>query len=402
VRTDHAGSDPGATAQETGQAATETVRRWLAQRALGGEAPLGGGDAAAELVRRARLSALAAATTGCATGTSGGGAPGLAKDPAWAAARRNAIAADLSAQRASETAVRLVRDAGVDCVTIKGPAFATQAFGDSSLRGSCDVDLLIRRRDLAAVRVALAEAGLQGAAHYPEWYEEHWHDHAAFVGRVTSQKMTVEVHWDIVHAGLSTLPVDEILATQVDVACGATTLPAPSLAWQVVITAAHATRHWFDARSLVDVAFVAHRLDDGGWGRAVDCARRAALGPALYYAVRLSSRWLEWEPPPTVEALRPPRLQDAVATRFIAGLSPWPGTVTWRVMQVAKLGTPATASARLCGLPGALIMLTDRPNVYTAGDRKLRALLGRHRLPVSPRRGDGSDRQGQGPRVTGA
>ena len=250
--------------------------------------------------------------------------------------------------------------------------------------------------------MGLAGAGLRGAAHYPEWYEEHWHDHAAFVGGAEPLSMCVEVHWDVVQAGLSRLPVEEILATQVAVDCGAATLPAPSPAWQAVITAAHATRHWFDARSLVDLAFVARRLDEAGWDTAVDCARRAALGPALYYAALLSSRWLEWDLPATVEALRPPRLQDAVSARFIAALSPWPGAVTWRVMQAAKLGTPAATSARLYGVPGALIMLTDRPNAYTAADHKIRGMLRRLGLSELTQRSDGRDRRGRGGQASDA
>ena len=101
-------------AQNARVTVAESVRRWLAARVAEGEAPLGGGDAAADLVRLARLTALAAGTAGCAPVSSHSGTPGVTSDHAdervWASARRRAIASDLYVQRASQTAVRLVRE----------------------------------------------------------------------------------------------------------------------------------------------------------------------------------------------------------------------------------------------------------------------------------------------------
>ena len=344
-------------------AAAAPVRRWLAAQVAGRREPPPEGEAARDLLARLRLLPLAAAAA-----PAGSELAGL---------RRAAVAADLAAQVLARQAVDLLARHGVECVTIKGPAFAAQAYGDTALRASADVDLLVRRRDLAAVRRACAAEGLRGAVRYPAWYEERWHDHAVFSGLQAAPQVPLEVHWDVVHAGLSRLPVDEVLAGRVAVACGAATLPAPSLPWQVVVTAAHVARHYFDGRSLVDLAFLARRLDEAAWAEAVACARRAALGPAVYYAVTLSSRWLEWEAPAAVAALRPGRLQDAVARRYLATLAPWPEAVTWRVIQWGKVGGAAAVSGRLGGLPGALRALSDRPNVWAAVDRALRRRGGR-------------------------
>jgi hypothetical protein len=269
--------------------------------------------------------------------------------------------------------VALLEEAGIGCVTLKGPAFAAQVLGDSARRSSCDIDLLVRREDLAAAREAYASAGVTGALHYPTWYEERWHDHAAFRGVPGAPRVTVEVHWDIVRPGLSALPAAELIEEKVTVRCASVELPAPPLHWQVVLAAAHAAQHYFDARGVLDVALGGMRLDPDGWDAAVDAARRARLGPALYHAVILSAAWLDWSPPESVGGLRPGPLQSRLAERYLGPWTPW-SRVTWRTLQLGKVGTPLCVSSRMAGLPGMLHALTDRPNVYTALDERVRRL----------------------------
>jgi Uncharacterised nucleotidyltransferase len=340
-------------------ASVERVRRWLAATVAGRDEAVPDDAESLELLRRARLAPLAAFASG---------APKVLAEE-----RRDAFASAVWLERASVRAVALLEDAGIPCVTLKGPAFAVQVLGDSARRSSCDIDLLVRRSQLAAVRSAFAGAGVSGSVHYPAWYEERWHDHAAFRGLPGAPEVTVEVHWDIVRPGLSRLPVDELLQGRVHVRCIAVELPAPDLPWQMVLTSGHAVQHFFDARSLVDVALCAARLDDKGWRTAVEAARRSRLGPALYHAVLLSAAWLDWSPPVLVAGLRPARLQGRLAEAYMATLDLVPD-LSWVPLQLAKVGMPLCASSRLCGLAGIAYSLTDRPNVCAALDSRLRSL----------------------------
>jgi hypothetical protein len=55
--------------------------------------------------------------------------------------------------------VGILEAAGVAPLAYKGPALAIQAYGDASLRDYGDLDLLVRREDLAAADAALVRAG---------------------------------------------------------------------------------------------------------------------------------------------------------------------------------------------------------------------------------------------------
>lgn len=346
-------------------AAQDELRAWLAHLVACGEAPLGPiDDDLATLVARTRLTWLAVASG--------------ARHPSLAGVPREAFARGTLLQRAAAAHVERLAAAGVPSVTLKGPAFAVQILGDAAVRSSSDIDLLVRRRDLPRVRAVLVAAGMTGALHYPVWYEERWHDHAAFNGAPGTEPVMVEVHWDIVRPGLSRLDVDEILAGAEMVDCSAARLPAPSAPWQFVLAAAHAAQHYFDGRGVLDVALAGRVLNAAGQGQAVAVARRARLGPALYYASLLASTWLGWRPPSGVEALRPGRLRDGLVAAWLRDWRPEMG-FSWRQLQVNKLAAPLSISGRLGGLVGLAYAVTDRPNVCAALDARLRALRGGRR-----------------------
>lgn len=339
--------------------AAENLRRWLAALIAGPPARLQADADTLSLVKRSRLLPLAA--------FSGVG------DDVLGAERRTAFAASVAIQHASAAVVALLRGAEIPCVTLKGPAFAAQIHGDAAMRASCDVDLLVRRSDLPRVRAAFAAAGMAGSLHYPAWYEERWHDHAAFGGLPGVPRASIEVHWDIVRPGLSALPVADLLSEAVTVPCGAAELPAPVVEWQIVLAAAHAAQHFFDARGLLDVGLCGVLLGADGWNAAADRAERARLEPALYHAVVLSAAWLDWPPPDAVARLRPGRMQERLADAYLRSWDPWQAC-SWGSVQLGKVGTPLCISSRLGGLPGMLFSLTDRPNVCRALDERLSRL----------------------------
>jgi len=343
-------------------AAQDELREWLSQLVACGEAPLGPiGDDFAALLARTRLNWLAVASG--------------ARHPSLAGVAKEAFVRSTLLQHVAATQVERLAAAGVPSVVLKGPAFAVQTLADAATRSSVDVDLLVRRRDLPRVRDVFAAAGMTDAVVYPVWYEERWHDHAAFTGAPGSGPVTFEVHWDIVRPGLSRLDADEIISGAEAVDCGARRLPAPPLHWQLVLAAGHAAQHYFDGRGVLDVALAGRVLDTAGRGRAVAAARSSRLGPALYYASVLASAWLGWTPPAGVEALRPGRVRDAVVTAWLRDWRPDAG-LSWRRLQVNKLATPLSISGRLGGLVGLAYSVTDRPNVCAALDARLRALRG--------------------------
>jgi hypothetical protein len=340
--------------------AHDELREWLARLVACGEAPLGPvDDDLAALIRRTRVTWLAVASG--------------ARHPLFDDVARDVFVRGTLLQRVAVAHVQRLAAAGVPSVTLKGPAFAVQILGDAAARETSDVDLLVQRRDLPRVRTVFAAAGMTDAVTYPVWYEERWHDHAAFTRAPGSEPVILEVHWDVVRPGLSRLDVGEVLAGAQTIDCGAARLPAPTLPWQLVIAAAHAAQHYFDGRGVLDVALAGRVLDASGQGQAMEVARRSRLGPALYYASVLASAWLGWTPPAGVESLRPGRVRDGLVSAWLRDWRPDVG-LTWRRLQMNKLVAPLSISGRLGGLAGLAYSVTDRPNVCAALDARVRAV----------------------------
>ncbi|MFL5382149.1 MAG: nucleotidyltransferase family protein [Longimicrobiaceae bacterium] len=112
--------------------------------------------------------------------------------PLRAAFMENAVRAlDLAGALADVTGI--LAEAGVASLAYKGPALAIQAYGDASLRDYSDLDLVVRKEDLAAADAALVRAGFQELSASPA-------ERAALLRdghhlRYRRDNVLVEVHW---------------------------------------------------------------------------------------------------------------------------------------------------------------------------------------------------------------
>jgi len=314
---------------------------WLSGVVRGEERPLEPlSDELVVLVRRSRLEPLVA--------LSGSDDPRLARSVARFFARTVAVEA------ASQTVVDLLRDAGVACVTLKGPALAARYWGDVARRASSDVDILVAPSDLARAETALADAGLVKRSDYPDWFQRHWHFHVTL--SLPRTRMSVELHWSLVSHELGRLPVERMVASAEWVTCGRFELPSLEASWQLVATSIHCFQHLFSLRELIDVALVARRLGAGDWERAVDEARAAGLGGALYYAVTVSAERLGWCPPPVVLGLRPGVVRDALVRSYVRRL-PATSVAPPPLRRLGRFVTPLAAGSAgrgLAALPRSL------------------------------------------------
>ncbi len=272
-------------------------------------------------------------------------------------------------EQVSGWCVELLSAAGLSCVTLKGPALAMQLYGDDVIRPSSDVDLLVPRPALERALEALAAAGLRFGTRHAAWYERRWRHHLVAVGAPVDPGVPVEVHWSFGGPGLIAGPIERLFDDAVAVECAGCRLPAPSLEWQLLVCAVHATQHYFPPRQLLDVALLAGRLDPGQWRSVVELAHELDIAPAVYYATTVAGRRLGGSVPAVVESLRPAPWRDAVVTRAVARL-PVVGLPPRSGMQAMKAVVPLmiTTSERL---PVALgYQLTDRPRLADALSRR--------------------------------
>jgi Uncharacterised nucleotidyltransferase len=287
----------------------------------------------------------------------------------FAAVERDLFVRTGRVEQVSGWCVEVLDAAGLRCVTLKGPALAMQLYGDDVTRPSSDVDLLVSRPELEHALEALGDAGLRFGTRHATWYERRWRHHLVAGGAPVDRGLPVEVHWSFGGPGLIAGPIERLFDDAVAVDCAGRRLPAPSLAWQLLVCAVHAAQHYFPPRLLLDVALIAGRLDSREWRTVVDLAHELGIAPALYYATTVAARRLGGEVPAAVEGLRPAPWRDAVATRAIAHL-PAVGRPSRSGMQAMKAVVPLmiTTSERL---PVALAyQLTDRPRLADALSRR--------------------------------
>ena len=137
--------------------------------------------------------------------------------------------------RLSGWCVEVLDAAGLRCVTLKGPALAMQLYGDDVTRPSSDVDLLVARPELEHALAALGAAGLRFGTRHATWYERRWRHHLVAGGAPVDRGLPVEVHWSFGGPGLIAGPIERLFDDAVAVDCAGRRLPAPSLAWQLLV-----------------------------------------------------------------------------------------------------------------------------------------------------------------------
>ncbi len=338
------------------------VAVWLRSVARGAPANLGVlDDETARVLRGSRLDALAHAYG--------------ATHPTLDGVERQSFAAVALTATALGRVVEALRTAGVPTAVLKGLPLAERYWGDACLRPAGDVDLLVARADYERAREVLTGLGMvMREDGVPAWYLRRWFYHETLHGSGTLG-IAVELHWDYVRPGLGDTRVSDLLAAVEPIVVAGVAMPSPAPPWQLLVAAAHAVHESFPARHLLDVALVARAMDEAQWRAAVDIAAEARLGPTLWYGVRASADWLDWEPAPALERLRPSPARDAVVVRYVRRLPPF-GRASRVDRQLQHLLAPALSSAgarAVTRIPYGL--LTDRNTLVLRGERARLRLL---------------------------
>jgi hypothetical protein len=253
------------------------------------------------LVRRHRVVSLVAATLSKAEMAG----VGLGADGAAAAEtlRRHARALARDSLRQIAEAVglmRLLAEAGIACVQLKGAPLSVRAFGQPLLRDGRDIDLLIESRHLPQADAVLASAGyrrLKPEAGFGWWaqalYQRYSHEYvfAAPSGVAVELKTRLQPA-----VGLLPLPVPDVLRRATVVEVAGARLATLGDADLMVYLCAHASRHcWFRLKWLADIGALLGGPELAS-GLMADADRLGLAVPALE-ALRLTHDWLQVEVP---------------------------------------------------------------------------------------------------------
>jgi hypothetical protein len=186
---------------------------------------------------------------------------------------------------------RLFESEGVPLLAYKGPALAVQAYGRLSLRRFVDLDVVVRREDVARAGVLLRTLGFEkpaGLGASQERFLLRRQHNLAYTRDVA--RLTVELHWELAPAPFASVPVDDETwgrAASVRLLGGEVKTLAPEDL--LLALSVHGTKHlWGRLAWVCDVAALVNSQADLDWPAVVRRARRSRVERMLYLALRLA------------------------------------------------------------------------------------------------------------------
>ena len=124
---------------------------------------------------------------------------GVTPPPTWTTDVQRRVAATLVQNAARAEVLGRIIDAfgasGVPAIPVKGISTAARWYGGLATRPCADVDVLVRREDLARARVALLAAGLKRPANDDFAAIAHEYHDPRWMAAAPTGPVTVELHW---------------------------------------------------------------------------------------------------------------------------------------------------------------------------------------------------------------
>jgi hypothetical protein len=186
--------------------------------------------------------------------------------------------------------VQELRSKAIESLPFKGPALAMMAYGDLALRCFVDLDLIVRRRDVAAAREVLIARGYRPTRKLSPQQEQLLlaSQHNIRFSR-DEGRMIVELHWRVA-AGLYSASVDEeeLWANLETITLDNVKLKTLSPEELVYSLCIHGSRHLWERLSWIgDVAaLISHRMID--WERLLQLSEKNRTEGMLFLGLQLA------------------------------------------------------------------------------------------------------------------
>jgi len=199
----------------------------------------------------------------------------------------------LSAERSLRQTAHLLRlldglrAAGVEAMPFKGPAWSERLYGDVTLRLSVDLDLLVRREQVAAARQALLAGGFADDSRFNERIlRRGWRGWGEIAMSDAEHDVHIDLHWEVrVGFGGRSLEPGHLLSRGSTLALLGRHVPTPCTADLLIMSCLHGTRHrWDRVEELLGVAVQVRDIPPNHWegimttARTAGCIRRVAVG----------------------------------------------------------------------------------------------------------------------------
>jgi hypothetical protein len=197
----------------------------------------------------------------------------------------------------------LLKSRGIIAIPIKGPVLAQVAYGDVSLRQFGDLDLLVRRPDMAAVKKLLMELGYtpsprlspkQEIAHLKynhelSFFHPHW--------------TMLDVHWRFADFPGGGLDPESVFDRKVVVRLQGKPVYSLGPEDMLLMLCQHGTFHlWFNLATVADVARLVESQPSWDWPGLMQRAQETGLRRRLLLGLTLARELLGAPLPPEIVA----------------------------------------------------------------------------------------------------
>lgn len=261
--------------------------------------------------------------------------------------------------------LQALRRHGIDVIVLKGGYLGQLVYESSALRTMCDLDLMVRREDLARTTEVLTELGYALAYFGVEDVDYATHHHLRPMGRPGGTR--VEIHWSIARpTPLFEIDIDGLWerARRTTIAEVETLVLSPEdLILHLCLHTSFSHKFRFGVRGCWDILeVVQHHRDTMDWDQVVRRAQQWRIGRYVYLTLRLVREVLAADVPVTVlAALQPPGFPaEVLAWARACVFSPVPDSPVSPSM--ARLWTSSRLNTKL----GVLLNTLCPPRVAMA------------------------------------
>ena len=249
----------------------------------------------------------------------------------------------------------------LDAVPFKGPTLAAIAYGDVGLREFADLDILVRKDDLARVMELLSDNGLQPTPALTTSQQAALRRFECAHNFGDEGKVLFDVHWNFAAPYSSfKLPVDRIWERRQRVSIGGRQLLTLSSEDLLLVLCLHGATHFWERLGwIADVAALISREENLNWQQVIADAAKPGNKRMLWLGLSLANKLLAAPLPDRVlkeiqtDAIVQKLTDDAI--QIIAGDEPAPtGLVNEIRFQLRLKERPLdkfTAGIRLAATP---------------------------------------------------
>jgi len=210
--------------------------------------------------------------------------------------------------------------AGIEAIVIKGPVTSLVAYGDSSMRGFGDVDLLLRQKDIACASRRMQIQGFEAGV--PDSAIEAGKVPGEYVFRRPATRHMVEIHTEQTFRYYPNgVPIADIFRRKRMVSLEGREVPALGLADEVVFHCVHGAKDfWERLMWICDVAALTNNHPELDWSAALRCAADCGAARMLNVGLLLANRVLRSPLPPAIAGAIQ---RDQTSHRLCAEIETW-------------------------------------------------------------------------------